>query len=308
VQFALSEEIINQVIFAMEDQEHDFVIDPRSGEILPAEQIDPGQIGSAFVALPEWGPHDGYNLMERFVSGLRNPIFRELLKDALSSGKGVFRNFKDELKKNKEIELAWFSFKEREMRRIIAQWYAEERELLAFANLGPEPEEIEDLVISDFSVRLADRSRLEAVLKLDKKAFAEQYPDKDSELVESFYQLRRQGETHLLDEESLLLVAETPRGEFAGFAWGRRLKDPLSEEPLLVLVQLAVVKHYRGLGLARLLMERFCQEAHDRGYARIRLELAGKALELAGFLAGLNFQPLTQTLELDLAGWETNPP
>ena len=300
----LTGETIKQIIFAMEDQQENFLISVKTGEIVECKIFDPTAAGGEFLPVPEWKPLDGYALMEKFVSRLNNPVFKGLLREALDSGKNVFRNFKNTLKKNEEVEKLWFSFKEREMRKVVFDWYNEQRELRGLEQLGPEPEETEDLLLSDFIIREGKREDLEPLLRLDKMSFLESFPDRDRDLVEHLYGLKRKQAPSPLDSESLLLIAETPGEIFTGFAWGVRTYDPFSGGSILRLIQLAVVSHYRGLGLAGMLVKRFLEAAHERGYEALEVELAGVSLSLFKFFSSLGFKTRNQTLELDLTSWE----
>ena len=53
------------------------------------------------VRLPRWGSAEGFHLMESFVTSIDNPAYREQLSRALTMGKGVFRAFKDTLKRTR---------------------------------------------------------------------------------------------------------------------------------------------------------------------------------------------------------------
>ena len=196
MEFPLTEERINQIIFAMEDQRHRFLVHRRTGELVREDELaarpglkpsDSGAPQAAekaeseeqetavldgkrddpYVPIPSWEPMDGFHLMERFVLKLRNPIFTEMLREALSSGKGVFRKFKDIVKKNREMEHLWFTFKEREMRQAVQEWYEGERELAGLQRLAREPEPPEELLAGDFAVVWGESRHLEPVLKLD---------------------------------------------------------------------------------------------------------------------------------------------
>ncbi len=308
MEFSLTDEIINQITFAMEDQQHNFLINRKTGEIIRKadEKRSADKEDQEYAAIPGWRPINGYYLMEKFVSSLRNPVFRDRLREALSSGKGVFRSFKDHLKKNKEVENLWFIFKDREMRQIVWRWYDEQRELAGLEKLGPVPEKFEDLALSDFSIKEGDKEHLEPALKLDKKAFSKAFPDADPDQVETVYTQKRKLEPGLLDPKSLLLVIESPMKEFAGFAWGVEKTGPFSEGMLLKIIQVAVVEHYRGLGLGQMLMRRLLQEAHNRGYERLSVELVEASLSLGSFFESLGFKTCSQTLEFDLENWERN--
>jgi hypothetical protein len=98
VDFDLTPEMIDKIAFAMEDQDERFAIDVATGELAPIAETE-GPAAERFVPLPRWGPAEGFHLMQSFVSTLHNPVYRDLLSQSLTAGKGVFRQFKDTLKR-----------------------------------------------------------------------------------------------------------------------------------------------------------------------------------------------------------------
>lgn len=305
----LSEELIGQLIYAMEDQHSRFLIHLESGRILPAGELEnDAEQADRYVEVPAWRPIDGYNLMERFLVGLRNPLYRGELRSALSSGSGVFRKFKDILRQSPELERLWFAFKGREMRKVIRGWYNDQRELAGLDRLGPEPEETGELILEDFIIRPAEERHLEAARALDRQVFAELLggagSDRPAARLDGLYRRARSAAPDLLAPESCLLVAETPQGELAGFAWGVEDEEPLEGLARIRLVQLAVAASMRGLGLGNMLLERFLQAAGRRGAARVRVELEGAALEAGRLFEAQGFTVAARTLDLDLARWE----
>ena len=310
--FSLDIELIEQIIFAMEDQQHSYCIHRHSGELVPEDEIeeqDEGREGmeDPFVPIPEWQPVHGFLLMEKFVARLRNPLLRDKLKDALASGQGVFRKFKDILKTSRGAEHVWFAFKERELRQVVRQWYNDGRELDGLERLEEEPEEIdslEDLLGSDFAILPGQERHLEAVCELDEASFAARFPDTDARHVADFWRETRASLPDLLANDSLLLVAETAEHDFAGFVWAVESADALVPGRILQVHQLAVVHRYQGMGLGTMLLKRIIAEARDRGYHRIRSDLSGKGLQLAGFFRELGFQPIAQVMDLDPTHWE----
>jgi GNAT superfamily N-acetyltransferase len=326
VNFPLAEEFISQVIFAMEDQGHQFVVDRESGEVLRNDELprleasEPGPArGQAsgdepaaldgvregrerasprlrrgqFIPIPSWGPAEGFHLMERFVLKLRNPIFAEMLREALSSGQGVFRRFKDILRKNREIERLWFVFKDKEMKQVVEQWYESERELAGLERLAAGEEPPLELVASDFSIVRGEARHVEPSLKLDQKVLGELRP----ELGPGPYS--RAALPPLLDPRSLFLAAELAGGEFAGFVWAVE-----EGAALLRLTQLAVRKHFRGIGLGTQLLRRLILEARDCGYVRVLAPLEGAGLALAPLFEGLGFSAVAVDLALDFVSPE----
>ena len=309
--FTLDNESIEQIIFAMEDQQHSYYVHRRSGELVREEEIeeDEGQEGieDLFVPIPEWQPAHGFLLMEKFVARLRNPLLRDQLNDALASGRGVFRKFKDILKTSRGTEHVWFNFKERELRRVVRRWYNDQRELAGLERLEEEPEEIdglEDLLGSDFAVIPGQEQHLDAVRKLDETAFTARFPDADPHRAADIFREIRAGLPDLAAKDSLLLVAETADQDFAGFVWAVESTDALVPGRILQVHQLAVVQRYQGMGLGTMLLKRIIAEARDRGYHRVRSDLSGKGLQLAGFFRELGFQPIAQVMDLDPTHWE----
>jgi ribosomal protein S18 acetylase RimI-like enzyme len=291
--FKLTPQMIDKIAFAMEDQEEEYLIDPESGE-LSARSLHGENPDDSLAPLPRWGSAEGFHLMESFVTTLHNPVYHELLASALSNGKGVFRSFKDTLKKNHEIEKLWFRYKERRLRAVIIAWYNVNREARGLEKMAPEPEDTEELVASDFSLEWGLKSRLEELRLLDREAFIELFPKESRASVDARYRAKREVIRPLEDESSLVLVAETPSGELAGFAWG------VEEGRTVHLVQLAVVRELRGIGLGESIMHRFLLDIRDRGMGRLTTELAGKSLRFSDFFQSLGFRPLSQILECSL--------
>ena len=315
MEFSLTTELIEQIIFAMEDQENRYCVHRSSGQLLSEQGIgeQPGagetaeESEDACVPIPEWRPVDGFLLMERFVDRLRNALLRDQLKEALASGRGVFRKFKDILKTRPEMERLWFAFKDRELRKVVWRWYNDNRELAGLERLKEEPEEqdgLEDLLGIDFAILALHHRHLEALLELDAQAFRARFPEADPGQVRDLFREIRAGLPGPEAEGSLVLIAETPEGEFTGFIWAVEESDPIVPGRILRVHQLAVAQRYQGMGLGALLLRRMVTEARDRGYHRIRGDLSGTCLQLAGLFGELGFKPLSQLMELDPTYWE----
>ena len=311
MEFTLTSELVEQIIFAMEDQQNDYYVHRDSGELLREDEIEEYESEEGaedpFILIPEWRPVDGFLMMEKFVARLRNPLLRDQLKDALASGRGVFRKFKDILKTSPEVERLWFNFKERELRRAVWQWYNDNRELAGLERLEeePEPEEdLEDLLASDFAIVKIVNRHLDALRELDERSFAARFPEADSGRVADLFRESRERLPDPHSEGSVVFVAETPDEEFAGFVWAVEQSDPLVPGRILRVQQLAVVQRYQGVGLGAMLLKHLISEARDRGYHRLRSELSGTGLQLAGFFTELGFQTVAQDMGMDPTYWE----
>jgi len=286
--------MIDKIGFAMEDQKARYAIDMDTGELTPLSALGSSFSEEKHARLPRWGSAEGFHLMESFVTDLRNPVYRDLLAKALTSGTGVFRSFKDTLKKNKEIEKLWFHYKETRLRAIIVSWYNVHREARGLEKLPLEPEEREELVESDFSFVWGERGHREDILRLDRDTFQELFPKEASQPIEERYAEKRRGVPAPGEETSPILVAETPAGDLAGFAWG------LIDGKSVHIVQLAVMAELRGIGLGEALLKRFLTDMRARGMKRLTMELAGKSLRFAAFFQSVGFRPMTQVLESNL--------
>jgi ribosomal protein S18 acetylase RimI-like enzyme len=286
--------MIDKIAFAMEDQKERYAIDVETGELVPLSSRPEGLPEERYVQLPRWGSAEGFHLMESFVTSLDNPVYRGELARALTMGKGVFRAFKDALKTSKEIEKLWFDYKERRLRGVIVSWYNANREARGLARLPVEPEDTEELVMSDFSFSWDAGDRMEDILRLDRDAFFELYPHDLPERLTERYEEKRSGIPAPGSRESPVLFAETPDGELAGFAWG------FIEGRSVHIVQLAIVPGLRGIGLGEALLRKFLTDMRSRQMMRLTLELAGKSLRFSGFFQSVGFRTVAQVLECSL--------
>ena len=90
MEFNLSEEVIHEIIFAMENQTSEFLFDSQELNccaIDKIQELETSEDKSRFYEIPQWNSASGFRVMEQFVSELHNPIAREELKDVLFSGK-----------------------------------------------------------------------------------------------------------------------------------------------------------------------------------------------------------------------------
>ncbi len=318
MRFELTPEIIDQIIFAMENQETPFRFDSETRTVIDdiqnlssgPEDTEPSLEGGRYVGIPEWSSADGFQLMERFVATLRNPLAREKLRAALSGGKGVFRNFKNALKEHEEIERLWFSFKDREMRTKVVDWYNDLCDLWGWERVSREPDEEEEtdqLVLSDFEIA-EDPRGVDLVRAYDREAWDEAMAVLPPVIIESLYRRARVG-IDPAAPNSLIVSARTPGGDFAGFVWGIEESAEESgdiegtDRAWLRIAQLYVTSEFRGLGIAKTLISHVCQIAYSRGIQKILIELGGTGEVLLRPLEEEGFSPVSRTLALDVEEW-----
>ncbi len=292
--FALTSQMIDKIIFAMEDQKTKYAVDVATGELVAAGAQAGALREERYVPLPRWGSAEGFHLMESFVTTLHNPLHREVLAGALASGKGVFRGFKDALKRNPEIEKLWFHYKEKRLRAVVVSWYNASREARGLERLAPEPEETGDLVASDFTFSWGAGGHEAEILRLDRDAFYELFPMESPSRLAVRYAEKRKGAPGPGSEASPLLMAEDPDGGLAGFAWG------WIDGQTVHILQLAVAADMRGIGLGEAVLRKFLTDMRARGMKRLTTELAGRSLRYAGLFRSVGFHPVTQLLECSL--------
>lgn len=158
--FELADSLIDEILYSMEDQDAELVVDAEEGCVLPVdgESVSYDDLNEdsddRYYDLPEWTSGDGFELLRDFTNNLHSPLAREDLKRALNGGRGVFRRFKDAIKSYPEVERKFFVFKENRMKARVVEWYNGLRESWGMEKLefsGSDAlEETEELVLNDF--------------------------------------------------------------------------------------------------------------------------------------------------------------
>ena len=155
MQFELNSVLIDEIIFYMENQDGDFILDSHKLRIIDILNGDSDEDtdfddNERFISIPKWEPKDGYRLMEKFAAGLKNPVLRHELGEALNRNKGVFRAFRNVLSQYPEAEKMWQNCKEQKMKGDVIAWYNALREEWGLLPIGSEPEDNSSLVLEDF--------------------------------------------------------------------------------------------------------------------------------------------------------------
>jgi GNAT superfamily N-acetyltransferase len=265
MQFELSEALIRDLLFSMEDQISDFYLDTEEGMIIGREDDGFDEVEEnedRYISLPSWDSSDGFRLMEHFTAGLRNPVLRNELLGALNQGRGVFRAFKDIIACYPETEKLWFIYKEQGMRREILRWYNGLREEWGLERIGGEPEETADLVLEDFRFRLLKETDRETAAVLHRvcvdelRSYAVEHNMSTAE-TPAFPAAEPDNGAWRFPGD-LGLAAETGNGDFAGYIAAIRRGETL------YIYALEVQAQYRGLGIGKSLLSRFIEEARRR--------------------------------------------
>ena len=297
MQFELSEALLDDILFSMEDQDMTFFIDTLEVVVITledAEEFTDKDNDERFISLPDWDSSSGFRLMERFAAAIRNPLIRDELCTALKQGKGVFRAFKNAISKHPEAEKLWFSFKEKEMKREIIRWYNGLRAEWGLKKIGFEPEETTDLILEDFRFREFSGKDREAARDLHITINENAEPDFTDEVNdESAPYLPFKNS--FLDADLWLekplnkwsgLVAETGAGEFAGFVSAEHINENL------YIRVLEVKPEYRGLGIGKALLGNFLKATKSSGALWVCIDLPVQAEDFSRVLIREGFSPI----------------
>ena len=277
----LTDEFISQLIFCMEDQGNKYYLDLERGELVESKSDE----SHRYLSIPPWKPADGYRTMEKFVSKLRNPLYRERLREVLQSGKGVFRQFKDVLSEQPSLERLWYYFKDREIRKQILRWYEINDEAFRLESLGEEAPEDRPahLILEDFIFTTDYASHKEEVDLL--------YAEAKEEILKET--------PHVLDflngeEGDDCIIALTLSGEVAGFIMYKE------EVEVTKISFYAIAKEYRGLGLFHALFDALSEDLQTD---QIIIPFMGDSLKVFQMFSGVTHQVLTKTIFLTLDEW-----
>jgi ribosomal protein S18 acetylase RimI-like enzyme len=276
----LSSELLEQIIYGMENQGEYFCLDVEKLALIhrnQKEEEDPEEL--RYLSLPRWTPADGYNIMERFVLSLNNPLYRTRLKSILHSGKGVFRNFKNLLKEKPEIEKLWFHYKNKELRGYIQEWLDSFENYRTMMSLGEAEENLEELILSDFLFLNSPTHHQIEVEELDSMVLSSLEAELPMEIEEDVFFYRR------MNERSSFLTAESPEKELAGFIIFQ------IEENTALVTNIYTVPEFRGLKIAEELYCKMEELLLSRRIEHIFIERVQAQSLLNHFLVEKEFEP-----------------
>ncbi len=282
--FDLSDKIIEQIVFAMEDQERKTVIDLETGEVLPAADRRAGRCAEP----PAWSSRDGFKLMEDFLSSVRQPSARRELSAALGRGRGVFKAFKAVLAQREDLERAFRDFKIRAMRRTIVAWYDDQREALGLERIGPEPEDTQELIASDLDIVIADfaaaAGRIEPLLDEAEKESLEYLPS--SIAAFEFDRLRDE-----IESAGDALAAFADDGEGGALGAAIAIREAVGERAFGRIVFLFVGRDFRRMGMGKALLETLAARLRSEGIGLVLVDSAFLPPEMSGALNAIGYAP-----------------
>jgi GNAT superfamily N-acetyltransferase len=311
--FDLNDKAIEDIIFAMEDQERSMVVDLETGQVLPrALAMDAagaeGVAASAdiegaagvdrpasseipsderYATPPPWSSRDGFRLMEDFLVLVRQPTARRELQAALARGRGVFKTFKATLAERPDIERAFRDYKIRSMRRPITEWYDDQREALGLARLGPEPEETQDLLASDFEIRVVTLHEARVALRELVREAADDALSTMPAAVAA-YEIERLVDSIESEGDGACAIADDGEGGGIGAALAFRVFG--GDRCLGKIVFLYVREGFRRLGLGSSLLDALAKSFAAEGTSLLIVDMAFLPPEYGSRLVSLGYK------------------
>ena len=295
--FTMTPELMDQVIFGMENQKEKMILDSETGLVLPLSSLAEEELQEErYYQLPSWEPADGFQLMEGFAGALQNPIYRERLRQILNAGRGVFRGFKNVLKERPDLEKKWFLYKERYMKQRVKEWYSDLWGYWDALDAGEEPVEMDDLFLEEFSI-VRTQSSDERIAQYRDAFFQEIYKDYPENLQALL--IRQLNWRNRLPE--FVLLSLTPSEMICGILTA--FSEESGGDIYLQLDCLYVLPDYRGAGIASGLIDRAAKEASHEGVSRFLIPLPPEGAVMNENLKRKGFSPVSTTLIQDVQKW-----
>ncbi len=249
--FQLGDVLSEEILKAMENQDETFLLDAENLSLVSAHEFKAD--GDLYYSLPCWDSSRGFELRQDFVNGLQNPVAKDRLLTVLRSGRGVFRNFKVELKCFPAVERQWHFFKNRRMLRLVADWYNDLREIWGLEKLEQAPEDNEYLLLDDFTFSPYTKADSQLICGLSETAgdFEGDWPEQVRSAVTELWQ-RQFLFADTLDQ--IGFICRSLSNEFAGCITASSVSK--KTKSAVVLTSFFVHEKFRGLGIGAELLER----------------------------------------------------
>lgn len=263
--FDLTETLTNDIIFAMENQDDDFLFDAKKSCVVPPADSEYGEFeeNDSLYSLPHWSSNDGFNLMEEFADSVRVPRVRAELLEVLASGRRVFRNYKNVLRQYPHIDRRFHSFKAKKMRSAVYEWYNALRESWGLERLSQEFEEFDELTRQDFEFKPYNHQKdNDCVIQGAEKIADELKSEFDGEAGSAVAHLWLRKFSYEDSECVSGIVSRTLSDDFAGVLLWSRFQS--FSQKTAALIAFFVNQNFRGLGICRELFSQSisCLKSH----------------------------------------------
>lgn len=262
--FQLTPSLFDDIFNVLENQEKRFFVDAEIGKLVDESSV--AIEDERFYLLPEWNSQNGFELRANFVNGLHSSFVQRHLKDVLYSGRGVFKTFKNELKKYPETEKLWYKYKNCKMRNFISEWYNSLCEVWGLEKLDETAESIEDLdsiLQDDFSFeKYTKNNKDDVLLAFDElqKDFSTHYRSVEMTAWMAMVELWKKAFCDFdVENEQVGFVCKSYEGEMAGFITTATVSK--RAENVMVITSFFVHQKFRGLGIGNELLEKCLKEA-----------------------------------------------
>ena len=260
--FALTESLLDEIITALENQEQQFLVDAAQNKLVQ-KTGDFKEDDELFYALPEWDSAAGFKLREDFVTKLNSPLAHEALQEVLHSGRGVFKNFRNEIKNYPEVEKRWHIYKNNKMMCYINDWYNNLREVWGLEKLDYVPDSDDNLIHDDFSFTAYSQENKKEVLLHMNAAFRERNENLSPELSQALYNIWLEQFELAESKGELGFICRSFSNDFAGCITVSQFLQ--KQEKVMVLTSLFVPEAFRGLGIGTELINMCLSELKKLG-------------------------------------------
>ena len=260
--FALTESLLDEIITALENQEQQFLVDAAQNKLVQ-KTGDFKEDDELFYALPEWDSAAGFKLREDFVTKLNSPLAHEALQEVLHSGRGVFKNFRNEIKNYPEVEKRWHIYKNNKMMCYINDWYNNLREVWGLEKLDYVPDSDDNLIHDDFSFTAYSQENKKEVLLHMNAAFRERNENLSPELSQALYNIWLEQFELAESKGELGFICRSFSNDFAGCITVSQFLQ--KQEKVMVLTSLFVPEAFRGLGIGTELLNMCLSELKKLG-------------------------------------------
>ena len=275
--FILSPEIIDDIMFSMENQDQILSFDALEGICVDMDAIDDDYEtvidDQRYYDLPDWTSAQGFRVMEQFTARVHNPLLREALLNALGQRKGVFRRYKEVLRAAPAVEREWYRFKDQQMKAAVYEWYNDLRKLWGLEKISFEEETETQLLQEDFTFRIQKHDALNTELVRNFIYKTEESSSDNNKIISfkekaaieagrligqaSFFDAdacAAAGQKHGATQHNAAYITASNENGLCGVC--SVIAFPFNES--FCIPFLRVLPEYRGLGLGKELLQRTC--------------------------------------------------
>ena len=260
--FNLTESLLDEIITALENQEQQFLVDAAQNALIEKSEGLKGD-NDFFYELPEWDSASGFKLREDFVANLNSPLAHEALQEVLHSGRGVFKNFRNEIKNYPEVEKRWHIYKNNKMMCYINDWYNNLREVWGLEKLDYVPDSDDSLIHDDFSFTAYNQQDKKELVLYMNAAFRERNENLSPELSQALYNIWLEQFELAESKGELGFICRSFSNDFAGCITVSQFLQ--KQEKVMVLTSLFVPEAFRGLGIGTELINMCLSELKKLG-------------------------------------------